>query len=246
MRPTVDWLKRAFVVYNRQYFDNKLPMPRFEVSNNCTYTNDGVEDDAFGYYLPNARYNLATRQVTRILDPGTICITTKWSRETNDVIGTLLHEMVHMYVYLVMRIYPYDTHGKEFMSVANKLASDGWDIISNDLKDTDTLDSDNEEKTKNDRILCLISKPNGENYKYWCCVCDMNSSNQVYLLANRIPGVSSVNFYKCNSKNLEFYKMKPSKLNGFGGMTTKSISDAMANYFNENPSVFDFKKMKKI
>lgn len=246
MRPTVDWLKRAFVVYNRQYFGGKLPMPKFEVSDKCTFSNNGVEDDAFGYYMPNARYNLSTRRVTRILDSGTICLTTKWSRDVNDVIGTLLHEMAHMYVYLVMRVYPYDIHGKEFMSVASRLAEDGWDVVSNDLKDSDKIDADDEENTNNTRILCLISKPKGKNYKYWCCICDKNTSNQVYLLANKIPGVTSVKFYQCNSKNLEFYKMNPMKLNGFGGMTLQDITKAMSNYFGEDPSLFDFNKAKKL
>ena len=245
MRPTVEWLNRAFAVYNNRYFGGKLPMPKIIVSDNCTYDDNGVENDAFGYYLPDARYNYATRRITRVLGPGTLCLTTKWSRDVNDVVGTLLHEMIHMYIYLVLRINPHNAHGAEFMSIAKYIEADGWDVTSDDIKKTDTTGKDKKVK-KEERILCLIVKPKGKNYKYWCCICDKKTSNMAYLAASKIQGVSKIVFYQCNSKNIEFFKMNPSKLTGFGAMTLAELSNSMAQYFNEPAETFNFKKMKQL
>lgn len=245
MRPTVEWLDRAFDVYNKRYFGGTLPHPEIVVSDNCTYSENGVENDAFGYYLPNAKYNYATRMITRILGPGTLCMTTKWSRNADDVVGTLLHEMIHMYIYLVLRINPINAHGTEFMSIAKRIESDGWDVTSDDIKKSDTTGKDKKVKPE-ERILCLITKPKGKNYKYWCCVCDKKNSNQAYLAASKIQGVQKIVFYQCKSKNIEFFRMNPSNLTGFGAMTLAELSNNMAQYFNEPVDVFNFRKMKHL
>lgn len=133
MIPTIDWMQQSFTTYNNLYFGGKLPTPRFEVSKNCIVNGQEV----WGYYDLKANFSYVTRRITKVHDIGVICLTSKYSRSEADVIGTLLHEMIHEYIYLVLGIYPVLKHGIIFQQIAKRIESDGWDVTSNDKKNTD-------------------------------------------------------------------------------------------------------------
>lgn len=243
MRPTPEWMKQAFAVYNARFFGGELPTPRFEVKKDCKVNGQ----DVWGYYDLKANFSYATRRITRVHDIGVICLSSKYSRAEEDVIGTLIHEMIHEYVYLVIGVYPVDKHGRQFQQIARQIESYGFDVTSNEIKSTDSLDNDGDDNVvRHDKVLCLLRKPNGKNYRYWCCICDKEQTNEAYLTASMLPGIKSVTFYECNSPKLSFFKSNPKKLTGFGAQTMLELINILSGYFNENPNIFDFRKLKKL
>jgi hypothetical protein len=129
MIPTPQWMQKNFALFNQKYFGNVLIPPKFIVTN---------LNNMWGYYKFNGEYNVLTRNVTNIPNPGIIYLTNKYSREEKNVQNTLLHEMVHVYIYTILKKYPLQQHGNYFKRIANKLNALGWNISErNDLTDTD-------------------------------------------------------------------------------------------------------------
>ena len=109
MIPTVQWMRMAFHKFNNQYFGGKLAEPRFD-------TNPPQGD--WGHYKPQAYVKRGV--VTKLLGPGIISLTTKYSRSEKDVISTLLHEMIHMYTITCLGIYPNDQHDFNFQQMRQR------------------------------------------------------------------------------------------------------------------------------
>jgi hypothetical protein len=149
MVPTLEWMKVNFDKCNRRYFNDKIPCPKFSL--NCP-------EGYWGYYMPDARYNRITRKMVQINSSGTLYLTSKYSRNEKDVISTLLHEMIHMYIMLVMKKYPLDQHGRDFTQIASVLNRDGWNISSFVYQsEFDTLITEND----NDIIYVFVALHNG-------------------------------------------------------------------------------------
>ena len=130
MRPTIPWMQQAFGFYNKKYFGGRLEVPKFNL--NCPYGN-------WGFYTPNGTFDRFTRRA-KIFGSGTISLSNEYSRDEKDLIGTLLHEMIHMYIILVNKKYPFNQHGSMFQNWADKLNAQGWEISeANEKKDTDIL-----------------------------------------------------------------------------------------------------------
>ena len=129
MVPTTIWLKDTFNFYNKKYFNGRLKTPIFSL--NCP-------SEYWGEYSPDVRYDLLTRKIYRIYSNGLIKINTTYDRNERDVINTLLHEMIHMYINTVDCVYPICPHGRLFKKWANKLNHDGWEIYEiTEIKPTD-------------------------------------------------------------------------------------------------------------
>ena len=140
MVPTIKWIEQNFNIFNKKYFDSKLPTPKFSL--NCP-------DNMWGFYDYKFVYNMR-RQVTKILSVGELCLTSKYSRNEIDVKSTLLHEMIHMYIYLIARIYPKNEHGKEFQFFASYINRDGYNVSATGVekKDSDILNGGINENNK--------------------------------------------------------------------------------------------------
>lgn len=130
MIPTLAAVKKAFNFYNRKYFENKLPTPAFSM--NCP-------SNMWACFIPDGQIRTRFGKVIRFGWPcGTLCVTSKYSRNEKDILNSIIHEMVHMYVLFVLRKNPLNPHGIDFMRKANEINRDGWYIANkNDMKDTD-------------------------------------------------------------------------------------------------------------
>ena len=113
---TTDILAIYFDKFNKAYFDGKLPVPRFAVTNSRTI---------LGQFI-------CTRERRKILRPSvctgfTIKVSRYYDITERDYHNILLHEMIHYHIaYHGMR----DTspHGVLFKRMMNTLNSHGWHI----------------------------------------------------------------------------------------------------------------------
>lgn len=235
MVPTVAWMRQKFAEYNAKYFGNELPVPEFEVKQ---------MNNKFGNYFVDAKYNNNTRRVTRVNGNGVITLTNQYSRNENAVISTLLHEMVHEYVYLVMRVYPPNQHGKEFMSIARSINADGWQIE----KETHLTDDDTENNGDNGNgcVLFVLKTPERNDFKWRVCKADENNMQAFITSAKKMNGVQSMGFYKCNSSALEHVKSDSNTLLGWGGNTYEEAITKLGRYCGENPEMFYGKNLIRI
>lgn len=131
MIPSEGALKSAFDFYNQKYFDGKLPTPLFDLKN--------CPSNMLGYFEPNDLFKNKNGKVIKVGNPcGTLGITTRFSRAKKSILNTLLHEMVHMYVFFIIGWAPIQEHGPLFQKKAAELNADGWNIMAeNELEDTD-------------------------------------------------------------------------------------------------------------
>ena len=235
MKVTKDWIVQRFKYFNYYYFDNKLPIPEIVVGN-------GPRNILGQYKLTGSKYNSATRRITHVENNGTLFINDIYDRDEVSINETLLHEMIHEYIYLVDGIVPINSHGKEFKKYADWINKDAGYNIS-ERSEITRFGGDGAPVS----ILCLIFKPNGENYKFWMCKADDDNINEIKQRALSIQGVKFVKFFKCKSYGLfSKFESDESTLNGFGGMTLKELQIEMAKYFGESLSTFDLKQMEEI
>jgi hypothetical protein len=136
MIPTVEWMSRYFNKFNKQYFEGKLNEPQFVI---------GCPDGTWGYLEYNAEYNRLTRTITRVKTTPKLMLTNKYDRRAKDIANTMLHEMIHLYIYSVLKKYPLMQHNNPaFLKFQKILNNNGWEISEeNQPKPTDKLISPN-------------------------------------------------------------------------------------------------------
>jgi hypothetical protein len=142
MIPTEQWLSGCFADFNRKYFKNALQTPRFKVQKPC-YVGGS---EAFGGYYYNLSQILG--KVFRVNSPGTIVMTGAWNRSAKSIGETLLHEMIHMYIYTVLKKFPRNPHNEDFIAYVKYLNGFGWDVPINKTDTTRTDIELNESEVK--------------------------------------------------------------------------------------------------
>ena len=155
MIPSVKWIAKNFDRFNREYFGSRLEKPEFRCAPVCF----AGGQECYATYDYNLDINFWGK-VRRAITPGIITFSTKYSLPEAFCQGTLLHEMAHMYVYTVMLKFPKDPHGKEFQSIAGRIASDGWDVLEESVTKP-PKELINEEKIK--EIVSEVLKKITEN-----------------------------------------------------------------------------------
>lgn len=160
MIPTEQWLRGCFALYNQKYFKNALQTPNFKVQKPCYVGST----EAFGGYY----YDVETvfGRVTSVNSPGTIVMTGSWDRSPKSVSETLLHEMIHMYIYTVMKKFPRNPHNEDFVAYVRYLNGMGWNVPINKTQQTETDIELNESEIREmvtecvRRILAEVQKKN--------------------------------------------------------------------------------------
>ena len=244
MIPTIPWLKEMFNLFNEKYFGDKIPMPTFSLD--CPEGN-------WGYYKPNGTYSKITREVEPY-SSGTLYITNKFSRDEKDIQNTLIHEMIHMYIILVNKKYPFNQHGSMFQNWADKLNAQGWEISeANEIKDTD-IEADGEETVQNNEqnlnqfLICVLEKPNGQNYKYWCFMPNPKTiNNYVQIVRNmKQKGVTMLKIFYYYSPNKPNLPIATNQLEGFGSMDYQSMMNKLSSLVNNKITDENFKLVNTI
>ena len=230
MKPTLNWIKYAYTECNKKYFIGRLPNPKFSLK---------CDADKLGFYQPNAEYNKITRKIVKINGPGVLSINGSYSRTERDLTNTLLHEMIHVYIYNVLRINPRNPHGQDFQRVAYRINLHGWDI--SEKNELVTLNGGQS------YYLNIIMNPNGTNYKVWLFRSDVEvtTNSQYYKTAKRLKTLGATELWTYSTTNPSVQKLPtdPNSLTGVGSMDYNSIwnvlSKAIGDRINKSEIIFD-------
>ena len=117
---SIKMLSDNFDVINELYFNNELQKPKFKITHVKSYL--GLYECKYG---TNGELSMSV-----------ISISDMYDRTDNDIVNTLAHEMIHLYI---RQNHIKDTrphHGKVFYSVADRLNREGGFNISR----TDSVD----------------------------------------------------------------------------------------------------------
>lgn len=246
MKPTIPWMVHTFNEYNEKYFHGRLRAPKFRLG--CP------KNDDWGCFRPDGVQKGGV--VTALYSTGTLFLNGQYMREEKDWIGTMLHEMIHMYIINVDRKYPMNGHGREFQEWANFLNRDGWNISEfNEKKSTDveTAETQNDERSYDERlvkpyIFCIINQPQDNNYKLWGFKADYNTLNNYIDTARKLKqnGAVSVYVYYCYSGNMRNLQTSASTLMGVGGNSFNELIRTLSRAINEHLTQDNFKLYKEI
>lgn len=142
MIPTRQAIEKAFDILNNKYFGGKLPEPMYSYA---------CPSKMWACFTPAKTMRQKGGKIIKFgYPPGVLAVTTEYSRDEKDILNSILHEMVHIYVFCIKREYPSNPHGGEFQKKAEELNKDGWNIMAeNEKKDTD-IENDGSEGFSND------------------------------------------------------------------------------------------------
>lgn len=233
MVPTVAWMRKYFDFFNKKYFEGKLPIPQLLAR---PLNNVWGRWDMFVKYDRNG--NIYYKEDGN----GKISLTTLYSRDERDLMCTLLHEMIHEYIFLVLKKCPNPAHGKLFMNIGRRMAADGFNIEDETYEKKTDIFNGKDKITPS--LLCVIEKNKASSYLFWVCKADANNINAYRASASKIPDVKSVQFFKILSPGLLHVDCNPQNLFGWGGKSYKEAISNMMEYTGDNQNVL--KTMEKV
>lgn len=124
MQIDTTWLCKQFAQFNRQYFDSKLPTPRFYVGYSRTQL--GSLSWKQGTLWNNSPYRCYTIRMSNYYD-----------QSEHSFQSVLLHEMIHLAI-AHSGIKDTSPHGVVFRRMMNRFNDDGWDIhVTTSIKNMD-------------------------------------------------------------------------------------------------------------
>lgn len=110
MNLNIDFISREFDNINNKYFENKLLKPRFEITHVKSYL---------------GQYHWVYSYDDRIFSDSVIRISDMYDRTSEDIINTLAHEMIHLYIRQNKIKDSRAHHGPAFYAVADRLNREG-------------------------------------------------------------------------------------------------------------------------
>lgn len=253
MVPDLKWFQNNFRNFNQKYFNNQLPMPKF--SYRCP-------SNMWGCYNADALYS--GNRITKIYSSGELCLTAQYSRNEKSIQNTLLHEMIHMYIFLVLKKKPMFEHGVEFNRLASIINQDGWKISAkNEMEDDDVFnggkqihDIENSEQKSDEKqiatplsTICIVGFNDDNNNGVIGMRVNKNDISKSNLIKNSIKGAKSIDFYNIKSPGFSKEKIKLGTLYGFVAEDVDSLIKNMSEYYGEdinNFKLINIKMNKKI
>lgn len=242
MIPTTEWCRKWFRVYNEKYFDNKLPMPNFDIK---------IERN--GHYLGTCSYEYGsydrTTRKMKSLGPCTIRLSDQYDLEEYYFQRTLIHEMGHYYVNYIMQIYPTNSHGKEFAYALRKAEVDGWKGISNKYAEMppertlstngqalkDKLDARKEKKLSKPCFIGFIMYKDGHVFGF------KTEQKYVPLIEKRYlkdeyyyaPKINGIDWYECDNEQIKLQRSCNTKIMGHSADSVEQFAMDREKYYGE-------------
>lgn len=110
MALTLDFIREQFNVINNNHFEGKLLTPRFEITHVKSY---------LGQYHWQYSYD------SRIFIDSVIRISDMFDRSDADIINTIAHESIHLYIRQNKIKDTRQHHGRVFNTIADRLNKEG-------------------------------------------------------------------------------------------------------------------------
>lgn len=230
MVPSIRWMKKMFNFFNRKYFGSQLKEPTFSLQ---------CPSGHWGYYKPRASFNRFNRKVT-VHTPGTLYLTTEYSRKETDVISTLLHEMIHMYIYTVQKVSPRNEHGDEFMQIARQMLADGWNIEEETMMSATDVPNDGSDEEdpytsyRDPGLIYVLFMPLHPVCKVWAWR-GLRSDMRMYMETCKSLGHSNMvlRFYECYTEKILNIPEGGDTLVGYGGNSVSEVMNSISAYIGE-------------
>lgn len=221
MLVTVSWIEKNYKEFNKKFFDNELPLVKFNVNNSR---------DRWGY----ASYRYGYNKVT----PESITMSNYYDSPEIVKQQTLIHEMIHILDYFKNPSHfvingrkvskrSYDAHGSWFMSQANRIAelSNRKYVISPKVTAEEHNASSYSANTKKNikanvdaALLCVVSgKTTSWRFKTNKYVVDkfMNSMLTINWINALGENPEMIKFYTFKSESLATARSCASRITGF-------------------------------
>ena len=251
LRGLRDKLYANYRLYNDEYFGGKLPHIPILLRNKCYV--DGRE--AWGKFEFEGTYSKFTRRVINVKDVGKITLLTKYRVSDEHYLQTLLHEMIHAYIFLVLKRYPKDVHGDIFMELADAIsAQEGFDIQpENDMVSQSEIQNTNQPEqpenqpttanqgSENEYLVRIMLHGDNIPFKFWVVRCPKKSLLKLY--SQRIrkafnKTTATVDAYVCHTPAFSKLPADVNNLYGFGGNSPHEMCDKLGKYCGVDPSEF--------
>lgn len=155
MEITIDYINKAFDKYNEKYFGDSLNKPTFKLFKSKRTLGQ--------FCVQNSHYRYFGGQPTLV-----IRISNYYNREQKDFDNTIIHEMIHLWVFQ-NNLKDVSSHGRHWLKMASIINQDGWDIQPTSNEHYECAVIKNKEYTilsfidkNNKRFICRVN-PNKEN-----------------------------------------------------------------------------------
>ena len=168
MTLTTTFVREQFDIINKKHFNGELLTPRFEITHVKSY---------LGQYHWRYSYD------SRIFWESVIRISDMFDRTEEDIINTIAHEMIHLYIRQNRIRDTRPHHGRVFNSIADRLNREGGFHIAR----TDSVEGcglRNKNHNKEWTIGCFYS---GSSHRYFQFVINKNYINYYLDLFERYP-----------------------------------------------------------
>ena len=162
MALTLDFIKEQFNVINRKHFNNGLLTPRFEITHVKSY---------LGQYHWKYSYD------SRIFIDSVIRISDMFDRSDADIINTIAHESIHLYIRQNKIKDTGPHHGRVFNSIADRLNREGGFHIAR----TDSVVGCGLRDKTNKEVYYIACFKSGNSGKYF--IFSMNMKYVQYYLS---------------------------------------------------------------
>lgn len=250
----VKWLYDKFNQINSKYFygklDNEVKIKAVNIKNK------------WGEYVPNGDFDRFSRIVTRLNGPGVIKINNTYDRSEKEFTEILIHEMIHMYIITIMKIYPLTEHDKNFKKIAARFTADGYDVSekgermgpkerrnkknnnyyyynrnNNNNGNNATSNANSSSTNNNVYYLGVINQPGGID-KFWGFRVDRQENVNYYIETARTlkqhVGSTKFDLYETNCECINKLKYSSSTLSGFGGRSIVDILYKISKSTNDD------------
>lgn len=179
MQITLPWLRANFLTFNRRYFDDGLPEPRYHIGRSRTRLGAlSFKRKRTWRKVVNYDYSLS--------------MSNYYDQSEHQFQSVLLHEMIH-YSIAYTGIRDTSPHGVVFRGIMDRLNRDGWDIhvstSTRELGKASTINTASTVRNKQQHLVLAIEMRDGHHF--------LSAVNPRFAreLNNRLNSISEVSHY---------------------------------------------------